>query len=258
MSRLADLSMGWLALVLFAALYVLSAAIYWVVMALAKGRRAQAFKAVSPGMLPPMGLLFALLVGFLVAQVWGDVDRAQLAVNREASSLRAVELLSHAFPSEAQARMRVLLRRHIETAVTEEWPAMAGGHATLTVVPAALGDALQLALTLTPKTDGQRTAQREIVTSLQNALDARRQRIIVSESSVNWVKWTGVVLVAALTLLAIAFVQSDNRLTAAIAMWLFASAVACALVLIASQDRPFNGQLRVRPDVLQQVEPAKP
>jgi hypothetical protein len=64
--------------------------------------------------------------------------------------------------------------------------------------------------------------------------------------------------VAALTLLAIAFVQSDNKLTAAIAMWLFASAVRCALVLIASQDRPFNGEFRVRPDLLQQVEPAKP
>jgi hypothetical protein len=258
MSRLADMSTGWLALVLFAALYVLSAGIYVVVMALAKGRRAQAFKAVSPGLLPPMGLLFALLVGFLVAQVWSDVDRAQLAVNREASSLRAVDLLTHAFPAESETRMGVLLRRHIENAVNREWPAMASGSATLTVVPAALGDALQLALTLTPETEGQRTAQREIVASLQNALDARRQRIIVSESSVNWVKWSGVVLVAALTLLAIAFVQSDNKLTAAIALWLFASAVACAFVLIASQDRPFNGQLRVRPDVLQQVEPTKP
>ena len=113
-------------------------------------------------------------------------------------------------------------------------------------------------MTLTPRTEGQKTAQREIVASLQDALDARRQRIIVSESSVNWVKWTGVILVAALTLLAIAFVQSDNRLTAAISLWLFASAVACSLVLIAAQDRPFDGEFRVRPDVLQEVEPAKP
>src|SRR5262245_22777736 len=137
MSRLADLSTGWLALVLFAAMYVLSAGIYVVVMALAKGRRAQAFKAVSPGLLPPMGLLFALLVGFLVAQVWGDVDRAQLAVNREASSLRAVDLLTEAFPAESGTRMRVLLRRHIENAVNREWPAMASGSETLTVVSAA-------------------------------------------------------------------------------------------------------------------------
>ena len=90
----------------------------------------------------------------------------------------------------------------------------------------------------------------------KRAFDARRQRIIVSESHVNWVTWSGVILVAALTLLAIAFVQSGNRLAAAIALGLFASAVSCALVLIAAQDRPFNGDFRVRPDVLQQVYPA--
>ena len=133
---------------------------------------------------------------------------------------------------------------------------MAHGDATLTVIPVALDRALRLGLTLTPRTEGQKTAQREIVTSLQNALDARRQRIILSETSVNWVKWTGVILVGVLTLLAIAFVQSGNRLATALALWLFASAMACSLVLIASQDRPFSGQFRISPDLLEQVEPS--
>ncbi len=258
MGLLDDLSTGWLVLAVFAAMYVLAAAIYVSVMALARGRRADAFKAVSPGLLPPMGLLFGLLVGFLVADVWSDSARAHQAVDREASALRSVDLLTDAFPEETDARMRALIRRHIDDAVTREWPAMANREATLSVVPAALDDALQLALALTPTSEGQTTAQREIVASLQDALDARRQRVIVSESHVNWVTWFGVVLVAALTLLAIAFVQSGNRLAAAIALGLFASAVSCALVLIAAQDRPFNGDFRVRPDVLQQVYPRDP
>lgn len=256
MGWLHDLSTGWLAVVVVAASYLVAAAIFVVVMALAKGRRAEAFKTVSPGLLPPMGLLFGLLVGFLAAQVWSNADRAQLAVDREASALRSVDLLMDAFPGEPEARMRVLLRRHIEESVNEEWPAMAREDATLTVIPVALDRALRLGLTLTPRTEGQKTAQREIVVSVQNALDARRQRIILSESSVNWVKWTGVMLVGVLTLLAIAFVQSGNRLAAALALWLFASAMACSLVLIASQDRPFSGQFRISPDLLQQVVPA--
>jgi hypothetical protein len=250
-----DLSAVWLALVVLGFAYVVAAAIYVAVLALAKGRRAQAFKAVSPGMLPPMGLLFGLLVGFLAAQVWNDSDRAQLAVDREASALRSVDLLANAFPGTPEARMRTLIRRHIEEAVNQEWPAMQSGRATLMVVPVALADLLKLALRLTPRTEGQTTAQRQIVTSLQEALDARRERVIVSESGVNWVKWAGVILVAVLTLIAIAFVQSDNRLTGALALWLFASAAACALVLIASQDRPFNGEFGVRPDLLLQVMP---
>ena len=78
-----------------------------------------------------------------------------------------------------------------------------------------------------------------MVAALESALDARRQRIIVSGSRVKWAKWAGIVLLATLTLLAIAFVHSENRATTAIAMGIFASAVAVCLLLIASQDRPF-------------------
>ena len=225
-------------------------------MVLAAGPRGAAFKALSPGMLPPMGLLFALIVGFLAAQVWSDAGRAQEAVNREASALRSVVLLVHAFPGEPETRMRALVRRHIGEAVEEEWPAMASQRATLSVVPVPLAQELQLAVGLVPRTEGQRAAQRAIVDSLQSALDARRQRIIVSESSLNWVKWTGVILVALLTLVAIAFVHSDNRLTAALALGMFAVAVGVSLMLIAAQERPFHGEFAVSPDVLIQVMPA--
>jgi hypothetical protein len=59
---------------------------------------------------------------------------------------------------------------------------MAQHTATLTITPQPLAEALQLTLALTPISRGQETAQREIATTLENALDARRQRIIVSLS----------------------------------------------------------------------------
>jgi hypothetical protein len=69
-----------------------------VVITLAVGDRARAFKAVSPGMLPPLGILFALLVGFIAVEVWNNFDKAKIAVATEASALRAVVLLSGNFP----------------------------------------------------------------------------------------------------------------------------------------------------------------
>jgi Protein of unknown function (DUF4239) len=242
--------------VVFAGVFVATAAIFLAVMALAVGDRARVFKAVSPGMLPPMGLVFGLIVGFLAAGLWGDVSEARTAVNREASALRSVVLVTEAaFPGRPSARMDALVRRHIEDAVVKEWPAMAHQHATLTVVPAPLAAALRLALEADARTPGQATAQRELVSLLDDALDARRQRIIVSRSTINWVKWSAVLGLAALTLVAIAFVHSDNRKTAALAMGLFACAVAVTLVMIASQDRPFTGEFGVKPDVLMQVLP---
>ena len=211
----------------------------------------------SFGMAVVSTLVFGLIVGFLVAGLWSDLNNARDAVNREASSLRSAELIVAAtFPRET-ARIDGLSRRQIQEAVTKEWPAMADQRATLTVVPAPLGQALRLALSLHPAGVAQATGQRELVTSLQNAFDARRQRIIVSRSTVNWVKWLAVVTLAVLTLTAIACVHSDNRITAAVAMGLFGGAVAVTLVLIASQARPFSGEFGIKPDVLLQVQPAR-
>jgi Protein of unknown function (DUF4239) len=254
-TSLYDLPGVWLVVVVFAATFLVTAGIYFGVMALAVGERAVALKAVSPGMLPPMGLVFGLVVGFLVAQLWDDLGVARAAVNREASSLRSVVLFARAFPGRPEARLDGVVRTHIHEAVTKEWPAMARQQATLKVIPASLAEGLQVAIALKPRGEGQRSAQREIVSSLQNALEARRERIIVSESTVGWSQWAAVISLAALTLLAIAVVHSANRATAAIAMAIFASAVAVTLIMVVFQDRPFSGQLRIQPDVLVQVLP---
>jgi hypothetical protein len=132
---------------------------------------------------------------------------------------------------------------------------MAHRRETLTAIAAPLAEALQVAIGLTPRNEGEKAAQQQMISSLQSAFDARRQRIILSESSLNWVKWAGVLLTAVLTLIAIAFVHCDNRLAAGLAMALFTAAAAGSLVLLAVQQRPFSGEFAIRPDSLVQVAP---
>lgn len=250
-----NLPLGWMALVVFLTTYCVAAAIYLTVTKLAVDDRARAFKALSPGMLPPLGIIFGLLVGFIAAQVWSDFERAKVAVASEASALRGVILLAASFPGEEEAHLRTLVSRHVEEAVGREWPAMADQRATLTLTPAALIEALQRTLALTPANDGQRTAQRELANLLEHALDARRQRIIISQSSVNSLKWAGLLLQALCTLIAIAMVHSDNRITCAIAVTLFATGIALSVLLIAAYNRPFTGDISVGSDLLVQVIP---
>jgi len=251
---LLNLPVVWMGAVILGATYLATAAIYLSVNRLATGERAQAFKAISPGTLPPLSVIFALLVGFLAAQVWSEAERAGAAVNREASSLRAAVLLSAAFPGPPEARLHQLIHDYIQEAVTDEWPAMAQHHATLTLAPPKMAEALRLALSLNA-VGGQVVAQREIVVALENALDARRQRIILSRSSLNCVKWVVLLVQAGLTLLAIAMVHSDNRLANRIILTIFATGVAAAALLLAAYNRPFTGHVSVGPAVLLQVMP---
>src|SRR5262249_13800583 len=131
------------------------------------------------------------------------------------------------------------IKRHIEDAAREEWPSMAKGRASLAIVPPALAEALRLALALKPNGDRQAAAQRELVTSLQPALAARRLRIAISRSTVDWVKWSGVIVLAFCLLLAIAVHHADNLRAGIVALGICATGVAASMVLIASHNRPF-------------------
>jgi len=162
-----------MAILIFGITFLVAAVIHRVIQSLAVGERARAFKAVSPGLLPPLGIIVGLFVAFLVAQAWGDLDRARSAVNQEASALRAVVILSDAFPGQA-GRLRGLVRQHIQDAHQDEWPAM---------------------------------------------------------------------------------VLSDNRMSSAVALGLFSTAIAICILLVTSHDRPFIGQNGVQPTVLLQVRP---
>ena len=134
---------------------------------------------------------------------------------------------------------------------------MARRTATLQAIPGALAEALQFTLALSPGTAGQQIAQREITAALENALDARRQRILISQSQVNLVKWSTLPLQALCAFVAIAMVHSDNRLASLITMGVFATGIAAAVLLIVAHDRPFIGQLAVGPEALLQVMPAE-
>jgi hypothetical protein len=248
-----NLPVPWMALIVFAATFLISGGVYLVVTRLADTEWAIAFKAVSPGLLPVLGVLFALLVGFIAVEVWNTFDKAKTAVATEASALRAVVLLSRNFPEEQRTRINELINRHIEVAVQQEWPEMAQRQATLSLLATHLIEALDNAFALKPADESQQAAKQEMIRAVGTALDARRQRIVISESAVGAVKWVAILFQALCVLVAIAMVHADNRRACAITLTLFATGVALSVLLIAAYSRPFTGEISVTPELLKQV-----
>jgi hypothetical protein len=248
-----------MALVIFGGVYLLAFVIYNGVLAAATHKRIRSFKAISAGILSPLGVVFGLFVVFTAAQVWTDSDRANTAVSREATALRTVLVLAASLPGEPENKLRSLVREYVQQAATVEWPMMAHrAAASLNAPSPALVQALQLVLSLKAAGSGQEIAQREIVSSLETALDARRHRILVSHDQVNMVKWSCLLLQAVCALVAIAFVHCDDPLAGLVSLALFATGVAASILLIAAHDRPFIGQISISPQPLLQVLPDTP
>ena len=76
-------------------------------------------------------MAYALLAGFLAADVWPIFDRARAAVGMEASRLGEAVIVADALPEGPRARLRNHVREHIDAVVTQEWPAMADRRQTV-------------------------------------------------------------------------------------------------------------------------------
>jgi hypothetical protein len=240
-----------MALVFFGCAYLSAALIFAIVVEFPTGLWVRA-RAFSSSMLSPMGTLFALFVVFTSAQVLNDNDRAIAAVDQEASALKAVLILATTFPQESRDQLERLIHKHIEEAANKEWPMMAHQSVSLESTSHSLVEALHFTL-LAPSNAGQGIAQREMAIGLESALEARRRRILVSHSAVSLLKWACLVIQAMCVLIAIALCHGDKRTAALIAMGLFATGAAACFLLIGAYDRPFIGQLSIRPDPLLHV-----
>src|SRR5262245_32054542 len=122
---------------------------------------------------------------------------------------------------------------------TEEWPAMAKGQAAI-AMPTALREALREVLAFPAVDDIQKTAKSEIIKALEKGLDARRQRIVISQTSISWVRWFGLLVTGLCVMVGIAFAHLDNRRNCGIALTLFATGMAASVLIIAAHSRPFN------------------
>lgn len=244
-----------MAVVVFLVTASAALAIQAVVMRLAGDHRIRWLRALSPITVTPLSMLFGLIVSFLAAQVWTESDRAHAAVTREAMALRSIVVVAGGLPEPAATSLRSLVRHYVDEVVRKEWPAMANRSAAFDLVTAAEDEAFQIALSIRPDTAAHAVAQREIVASLRKALDARQERIVISRSTINWIKWTVVAVLAFLLLLTVAVVHGENRAAALTALTILAVAVTAAAVLIASHSRPFTGQISVGPELLLQVIP---
>lgn len=243
-----------LVLVVFAAVY-LGAALVLAGLWLARRKgHSESLGPLSPGLLSPLGLIFGLLVGFLVAGVWADRDDAEAAVGREASALRDVDLLMGAFPAQRPEVQR-LLAEQIDQYVADEWPRMTDGDATLTVAPARLVAVQSVVLSLPVQTEGQRVAQDRLVTAVDQALESRRTRLVLSGSAIDPLRLTALYLVALTTLAAMGAIHADRLRRAGVSLALLATAMALALTLLCAQAAPFAGYFAIVPDLLLQVRP---
>ena len=243
-------------LLVFAFCYLLAAIILGVAVAFARHPVSHELSATTPAMLTPLGVITGLVIAFLAARVWSNVDRAQSYVAREASAIREVVLIADVLPPQTRDTIRDDVNRYRQFVDTDDWPAMLHGRANLHRLPPGLSDALTTLLSFNPQGPGQQEAQKRATNAVDAALQARRDRILLSEAAISPPQWIVIIVLDALILVTIAMVHVRRHTTTAVNMLIFSTAVAARMVLLLVNDRPFTaGGITVQPTALHEVSP---
>jgi Protein of unknown function (DUF4239) len=241
-------------LIVFAFCYLLAVLILVGLAILSRSAVAGALNVTTPAMLTPLAVILGLVVAFLATRVWGNLDHAQTYVVEEASGIREATLISNALPSDTRDALRKELGNYLRFVDQVDWPAMLRGQEALRQTPPGLPEALTILFSFVPQQPGQQLAQSHAVTAIEQVLQARRKRILLSEAVISLPQWMVIFVLDALVLITIGTVHGGRHTTAAVNMAIFSTAVASCVVLLMINDRPFNsGGIAVQPTALHEL-----
>ena len=199
-----------------------------------------------------VGVLYAVLLAFVIIVVWEKFSAAEVNVVHEAGAAENLYRLSQGLGDFSGADLRKAVATYLKAAIIDDWPAMdkgtvnAGGSAKQAL------DAIYRMLSVV-NDQRNRAVVAEIFSQLDRMTEARRSRLIAAEGAVPNVIWL-VLLGGAVVTIAFTFffgmesLQSQTFMTALLALVIFAE-----LLVVIAIDRRFTGAVRVHSTALAEV-----
>ncbi|MGH7785844.1 MAG: hypothetical protein ACRERC_03200, partial [Candidatus Binatia bacterium] len=190
-----------------------------------------------------LGIVLGLLLSFNAVTVWEQSSAARDATLAEASALREITDLLPEISPDRQAQLRDALRAYLAHVIDVEWPQLGRGSLGLQK-PAALRSLAHL---------GRASGNQDIHDAVGAAVSGREQRIRIATNRMLPARWSIVVVLGALALLAIGLVHAENRRARAVAIAMVTFAIASCFLVLMVQVRPFLGVLALQPTELKSL-----
>ena len=204
-----------------------------------------------------LGVIYAVLLPFVLVVVWEGFSDAEHAAMQEAETLTTLRLDAQAFPDPAPRQVAAQADAYARAAVDEEWPRMSRGgeSAAARDALAALGQAVRA---IEPRTGGEAAAYQLMLGHLDALAGWRTARLFEARSGVPKLLWA-VLLFGGVLVVGYTYLYGVERLAAQAAMTAaLAATVALVLAVILAIDHPFTGDFRVEPDDLRAFLAAGP
>ncbi|MEJ2863938.1 bestrophin-like domain [Actinomycetospora flava] len=200
-----------------------------------------------------VGVIYAVLLAFVVVVSWQQFSQASEIVGQEASALRGLYRESVAFPPEVREQVQADVRDYAVAVLTYEWPAMGrgeAGHQAVAVVLDRTAEHLAALPADTPVREQYIAVEADRFAEL---VSFRSQRLDFVGQGLPGVLWVALVLGAVVT---IAFGMIFGLRSTALHLFMTGSLAATIGVLLfvaIAIDQPFLGDVSVQPIPIQRV-----
>jgi len=193
-----------------------------------------------------IGTTYAVILGFMLFNVWSNFRAADINADQEANALVNLYRLSEALPDSTRKKIQEDARRYAQIMIDEEWPDMA--HRTLS----SAGTAITQELWETVVTAGKDPAVQgpdftQALTELSTMTQHRRVRHLESDFRIPGLLWTVLLAGGLITLVSSCLLSAENLRLHFVLVVCMSLVLGITLIAIAEVDQPFRGAVRVQP-----------
>ena len=195
-----------------------------------------------------VGVLYAVVLGFVVVVVWQKYDNAVANVESEVDAVANIYHVVDAYPTTLREQIRAGLHAYAETVARIEWPAMNRDQAVPELGSKQLENVAYAIDTFSPRNFKEFAAQQAAIATEQRLLDARRSRLIESVPAVPSILWFALI-VGALSMVAFCYIFGvENRSAQLVMTAILVGLIGMLFVVIDEFSTPFSGSVRISAD----------
>lgn len=192
-----------------------------------------------------IGVIYAVILGFVVITVWEEYRESEASVHLEANAVRDLHRIADGFPDPSRQDVQDGLVAYASAVVNEEWPAMragdTSGEQSIDEIDALWAAVYEIELT-TPAEEGLYASAIDQIVTLSND---RRERLEDAGSGLMAMMWAVMIGGATLTVLFPCLFGVDNRLVHSLIIGTLAASIGLLLFVVYELDRPFSGDINV-------------
>lgn len=195
-----------------------------------------------------VGVLYAVVLGFVVVVVWQKYDDTIANVEAEVNATGDLYHVVDGYSEPLRSQIRAGLRQYATNVVRVEWPALEHNKDVPETGMNLLEDVSVNVDRFSPTNWKEFAAQQAAIADEQRLFDARRARLIQAEPAVPSILWFALVS-GALAMIAFCYIFGVDNRPAQLAMTaILVGFIGVLFVVIDEFSTPFSGSVFISPD----------